>query len=78
MRGVARPRPIVTAYPGGLERDLLTLDVHRRQLDPAMRHGDAEALDGVLDEHFRLLEDAFSEGIGRDRKDLFGPELLVS
>ncbi len=71
MRGVARGlAPIRDAYPGGLERDLQTLDVHRRQLD-AMRHGDAEALDGVLDEHFRLLEDAFAEGIGRDHAELF-------
>jgi len=73
MRGVARGlAPIRDAYPGGLERDLQTLDVHRRQLD-AMRGRDHEALDAVLDEHFRMLEEAFADGIGRDRAELFGP-----
>jgi GntR family transcriptional repressor for pyruvate dehydrogenase complex len=71
MTGVARGlAPIRDAYPGGVERDLQTLDVHRRQLD-AMRRRDLEALDAVLDEHFRMLEDAFADGIGRDRAALF-------
>lgn len=71
MRGVARGlAPIRDAYPGGLDRDRQTLDVHRRQLE-AMRRRDAETLDAVLDEHFRMLEDAFAEGIGRDRAELF-------
>jgi DNA-binding GntR family transcriptional regulator len=71
MRGVARGlAPIRDAYPGGLERDLQTLDVHRRQLD-AMRRRDLDELDSVLDEHFRMLEDAFAAGIGRARAELF-------
>lgn len=71
MRGVARGlAPIRDAYPGGMERDLQTLDVHRRQLD-AMRRRDLDELDAVLDEHFRMLEDAFANGIGRDRAELF-------
>lgn len=65
MRGVGKAlAPIRDAYSGGLERDRLTLDVHRRQLD-AMRRRDARALDRVLDEHFGMLEDAFAEAIGR-------------
>jgi DNA-binding FadR family transcriptional regulator len=71
MRGVARGlAPIRDAYPGGMERDLQTLDVHRRQL-AAMRKRDLQALEPVLDEHFRMLEDAFADGIGRAWDDLF-------
>jgi GntR family transcriptional repressor for pyruvate dehydrogenase complex len=71
MRGVARGlAPIRDAYPGGMERDLQTLDVHRRQL-AAMRDRDLEALEPVLDEHFRMLEDAFADGIGRAWDTLF-------
>lgn len=71
MRGVARGlAPIRDAYPGGMERDLQTLDVHRRQL-AAMRARDLQALEAVLDQHFRLLEDAFAEGIGRGWSELF-------
>ncbi len=65
MRGVARGlAPLRDAYAGGLASDEATLAVHRRQLD-AMRHRDLDTLDAVLDEHFRMLEDAFAEAIGR-------------
>jgi DNA-binding GntR family transcriptional regulator len=71
MRGLARAlAPIRDAYSGGMERDRDTLDVHRRQLD-AMRRRDRRALEAVLDEHLRMLEDAFAEAIGRKREELF-------
>ncbi len=71
MRGLARAlAPIRDAYSGGMERDRDTLDVHRRQLD-AMRRRDRGALEAVLDEHLRMLEDAFAEAIGREREELF-------
>jgi GntR family transcriptional regulator, transcriptional repressor for pyruvate dehydrogenase complex len=71
MRGVARGlAPIRDAYPGGVERDAETLDVHRGQL-AAMRAGDPDALDAVLDRHFRMLESSFATGIGRDVDALF-------
>jgi GntR family transcriptional repressor for pyruvate dehydrogenase complex len=63
MRGLARAlAPIRDAYSGGIERDRATLDVHRRQLD-ALRRRDRAALDVVLDEHLRMLEDAFAEAL---------------
>ena len=71
MRGLARSlAPIRDAYSGGVERDRQTLDVHRRQLD-AMRRRDRDALDRILDEHLRMLEDAFVEAIGKGREQLF-------
>jgi GntR family transcriptional repressor for pyruvate dehydrogenase complex len=73
MRGVARGlAPIRDAYSGGLAYDRQTLDVHQRQLE-AMRRRDEDALEGVLDEHFRMLETQFAKGIGRRWADLFGP-----
>ena len=63
--------PIRDAYSGGVERDRDTLDVHRRQLD-ALRRRDRDDLERVLDEHLRMLEDAFAEAIGRSRATLFG------
>ena len=63
--------PIRDAYSGGVDRDRETLDVHERQLD-AMRRRDLEALDPVLDEHFRMLEESFGEAIGRSWDELFG------
>jgi DNA-binding FadR family transcriptional regulator len=63
--------PIRDAYPGGPERDDVTLDIHRRQLH-AMRVRDLERLDAVLDEHFRQLECAFAEAVGSSWEDLFG------
>jgi DNA-binding FadR family transcriptional regulator len=72
MRGVARGlAPIRDAYSGGLAYDRQTLDVHRRQL-VAMRHRDADELDEVLDDHFRMLETQFAKAIGRRWSDLFG------
>jgi GntR family transcriptional repressor for pyruvate dehydrogenase complex len=72
MRGIAKAlAPIRDAYSGGLPRDRETLDVHRRQLG-AMRARDLQALDGILDEHFRMLEDSFADAIGRSWKELFG------
>lgn len=71
MRGVARGlAPLRDAYSGGLTFDRETLDVHRRQL-VAMRRGGGAALDRVLDDHFRMLEDAFAEAIGQDPEVLF-------
>jgi DNA-binding FadR family transcriptional regulator len=73
MRGVARGlSPIRDAYSGGVAYDRRTLDVHRRQID-AMRRHDADALEHVLDDHFRMLETQFAKGIGRRWSDLFGP-----
>ena len=63
--------PARDAYSGGIERDRVTLDVHRRQLD-AMRRRDRDALEQVLDEHLRMLEDAFADAIGSSRDVLFG------
>ncbi len=63
--------PVRDAYRGGSEDDDLTLDVHRRQLN-AMRLRDMPQLDAVLDEHFRMLEDAFAEAVGSDWEGLFG------
>jgi GntR family transcriptional regulator, transcriptional repressor for pyruvate dehydrogenase complex len=72
MRSVAKSlAPIRDAYSGGIERDRRTLDVHARQLD-AMRRRDLPALDIVLDEHFRMLEETFAEAIGRRWDELFG------
>jgi GntR family transcriptional repressor for pyruvate dehydrogenase complex len=63
MRGLSRAlAPIRDAYSGGIDRDRATLDVHRRQLDALRRHDEA-ALDRVLDEHLRMLEDAFAEAL---------------
>jgi GntR family transcriptional repressor for pyruvate dehydrogenase complex len=73
MQDVARGlSPIRDAYSGGLAHDRKTLDVHGRQLE-AMRRRDADALDAILDEHFRMLETQFAKGIGRRWSDLFGP-----
>ena len=72
MRSLARAlAPIRDAYSGGVDRDRATLDVHRRQLD-ALRRRDPDALERVLDEHLRMLENAFAEAIDRDRDQLFG------
>jgi GntR family transcriptional repressor for pyruvate dehydrogenase complex len=73
MRGVAKElAPIRDAYSGGLPRDRLTLEVHERQLE-AMRWHKRAMLERVLDDHFRMLEEAFAEAIGRSRDELFGP-----
>jgi GntR family transcriptional regulator, transcriptional repressor for pyruvate dehydrogenase complex len=63
--------PIRDAYPGGPEQDDVTLDIHRRQLH-AMRLGDLDALETVLDEHFHQLEDAFAAAAGASWQKMFG------
>lgn len=73
MRGAVRDLAAIRdAYSGGLGQDERTLDVHTRQL-AAMRSGDHGALAEVLDEHFRMLEEAFADAIGRTWVDLFRP-----
>jgi GntR family transcriptional repressor for pyruvate dehydrogenase complex len=72
MRGVGRGlAPIRDAYSGGVPYDRQTLDVHRRQI-AAMRSRDEDALEKVLDDHFRMLEAQFAKAIGRRWVDLFG------
>jgi GntR family transcriptional regulator, transcriptional repressor for pyruvate dehydrogenase complex len=72
MRVVARSlAPVRDAYQGGQTMDAQTLDIHVRQLE-AMERRDLAALAEVLDEHFRLLEEAFSRAMGSDWKKLFG------
>jgi GntR family transcriptional repressor for pyruvate dehydrogenase complex len=72
MAGIGRAlAPIRDAYSGGIEADRKTLSLHERQL-ATMRAGDLEALRLVLDEHFRMLEDALASALGRAREDLFG------
>ena len=72
MRGVGRGlAPIRDAYSGGVPYDRQTLDVHRRQI-AAMRGRDEDALDEVLDDHFRMLEAQFAKAISRRWVDLFG------
>ena len=74
MRSIAKAlAPIRDAYSGGIARDRQTLDVHERQL-AAMRAGDAAALDTVLDEHFRMLEESFAVAIGSSWAALFAQE----
>jgi hypothetical protein len=67
-RGLA---PIRDAYSGGIERDERTLDVHVRQTG-AMRKRDPAALGRIVDEHFRMLEEAYAAAIGRSWEELFG------
>lgn len=66
--------PIRDAYPGGPEQDDVTLDIHRRQLH-AMRLGDLDALDAVLDEHFHQLEDAFAAAAGASWQTMFSESI---
>jgi GntR family transcriptional regulator, transcriptional repressor for pyruvate dehydrogenase complex len=71
MRLLAREiEPVRDVYRGGDEYDAVTLDVHRRQLE-AMRGRDYGALDELLDEHFRMLEESFADAIGQSWPDLF-------
>jgi hypothetical protein len=53
------PTPLRDAYPGGPDRNVVTLDIARRQLH-AMRARDLERLDAVLDERIRQLGYAFA------------------
>jgi GntR family transcriptional repressor for pyruvate dehydrogenase complex len=63
--------PIRDTYQGGIENDRETLEIHQRQL-AAMRSGDLKALAGVLDEHFRTLEEEFATALHRRWGTLFG------
>ena len=47
------------------------VDVHMRQLR-AIRNQERVALDAVLDEHFRMLEDRFADSLGQTWSALFG------
>ena len=72
MRALGREMaPIRDAYRGGPDEDGVTLDVHRRQLH-AMRLRKMAQLDAVLDEHFRMLEEAFAAAVKSSWEDLFG------
>lgn len=71
MRPISRGLVAIRdAYGGGRGENQQTLDVHRRQVD-AMRAKDLTALDAVLDEHLRMLEDAYAEALGRRPEELF-------
>jgi DNA-binding GntR family transcriptional regulator len=63
--------PVRDAYQGGAVMDAHTLEIHVRQLE-AMRGRDPMELPAVLDEHFRLLEDACASAMERDWSELFG------
>lgn len=71
MRPISRHlHALRDAYIGGREDNLKTLRVHARQT-AAIRARDLTALDEVLDEHLRMLEDAFAAAIGRSPRQLF-------
>jgi GntR family transcriptional repressor for pyruvate dehydrogenase complex len=67
-RGLA---PVRDAYSGGIERDERTLEMHVRQT-AAMRKRDPATLAVVVDQHFRMLEEAYAAAIGRSWAELFG------
>jgi GntR family transcriptional repressor for pyruvate dehydrogenase complex len=62
--------PIRDAYSGGVDTDSETLQIHSSQLE-AMREGDSTLLVAIMESHLRMLEDAFSNAIGRTWKELF-------
>jgi GntR family transcriptional regulator, transcriptional repressor for pyruvate dehydrogenase complex len=62
--------PIRDTYEGGRENDEQALAIHERQLDARRR--DLGALAGILDEHFRVLEEDFAGALHRKWEDLFG------
>jgi GntR family transcriptional repressor for pyruvate dehydrogenase complex len=71
MRPISRRMfAIRDAYGGGRPENQHTLDVHRRQVE-AMRAKDLDALNLVLDEHLRMLEDGYAEALGRHPEELF-------
>jgi len=71
MRPVSRNLTAIRdAYGGDREDNLKTLRLHRRQTN-AIRERDLQALNRVLDEHLRMLEDLFAAAIGRDPKEMF-------
>jgi GntR family transcriptional repressor for pyruvate dehydrogenase complex len=63
--------PIQDAYRPGGEFDRRILDIHSRQLS-AMRRKDGYELDRVLDEHFRMLEEAFAVARKSTWVEMFG------
>jgi hypothetical protein len=63
--------PIRDSYQGGIENDRETLELHERQV-AAMRSGNLKALAGILDEHFRTLEEEFATALHRRWDTLFG------
>lgn len=63
--------PIRDAYSGSPEEDPMVLEIHGKQAE-AIRRGDPELLEAVLDEHFRILEQDFAEAVGRSWQDVFG------
>lgn len=71
MRPISRQlHALRDAYAGRRSDNAKTLRVHRQQTE-AIRERDLPALDRVLDEHLRMLEDAFAAAIGRKPRDLF-------
>jgi hypothetical protein len=72
MRVVERRlAPVRDAYSGGLYWDARVVDVHSRQV-AAMRARDFPRLETVLDEHFRMFEEAYCAALGTDWSSLFG------
>jgi GntR family transcriptional regulator, transcriptional repressor for pyruvate dehydrogenase complex len=63
--------PIVDAYRPGAELDRKILDIHSRQVS-AMRRTDGYELDRVLDEHFRILEEAYAISRSSTWAEMFG------
>jgi len=63
--------PIVDAYRPGAELDRTILDIHSRQVS-AMRRNDGYELDLVLDEHFRILEEAYAVSHSSTWAEMFG------
>jgi GntR family transcriptional repressor for pyruvate dehydrogenase complex len=59
-----------TGYQSRPALDARILDVHTRQL-AAMRAGDEDALEAVLDEHFRMVEEESAARWGRSWEDVF-------
>jgi len=73
MREVERLlAPVRRAYPPSAAEHRRTLQVHRRQL-AAMRARNLDAVRGVLDEHFRILEETVAARRGHSWEELFGP-----
>ena len=66
-----RIAPVRDAYSGGLYWDAQIVDIHSRQV-AAMRARDLSALEPVLNDHFRMLEDAYCSAIGAEWSALFG------
>lgn len=63
--------PILDAYRPGAALDRTILDIHSRQVS-AMRRNDGYELDRVLDEHFRILEEAYAVAHSSTWAEMFG------